>query len=205
MCVCVCFMQKCIEPDQHCFSLRSHHTHTHTHTHAHTHTHTTHGAHDAMQEAFLNDIFLRFEYKTYTPGETLVNFSDASDRLIILVSGKVHSLYTHRYALSVCLSVSQSVCLSLSLSPSLYLSFTRSLSLSRALSLPRSLSLFYSHSLTRPANTPRSHIHTMCIHLVHVYAQAYHMDRSRSSLSTPTYTASQSRWVKASASETWPS
>ena len=176
-----------------------------------------------MQEAFLNDIFLRFEYKTYTPGETLVNFSDASDRLIILVSGKVHSLYTHRYALSVCLSVSQSVCLSvclspslslsgslslsftLSLSPSLYLSFTRSLSLSRALSLPRSLSLFYSHSLTRPANTPRSHIHTMCIHLVHVHAQAYHMDRSRSSLSTPTYTASQSRWVKASASETWPS
>ena len=30
--------------------------------------------HDAIQEAFLNNIFLLFTYKTYTPGEVIINF-----------------------------------------------------------------------------------------------------------------------------------
>ena len=132
-----------------------------------------------MQEAFLNDIFLRFEYKTYTPGETLVNFSDASDRLIILVSGKVHSLYTHRYALSVCLSVSQSVCLSVCLSPSLSLSGSLSLSHSLSLSLPLSIShslalsrsRALSLSLARCLSFTRTLSHVRLIHLEATYTQ----------------------------------
>ena len=34
----------------------------------------TNKAHDAIQEAFLNNIFLLFKYKTYTPGDVIINF-----------------------------------------------------------------------------------------------------------------------------------
>ena len=34
----------------------------------------------SMHEDFLNKIFLSFEYKTFTPDEILVNFSDPADR-----------------------------------------------------------------------------------------------------------------------------
>jgi len=50
---------------------------------------------DAIQEKFLNDVFVLFEYKTYTPGEILVNFSDGADKLIIFVSGKVDIEFEH--------------------------------------------------------------------------------------------------------------
>jgi len=50
---------------------------------------------DAIQEKFLNDVFILFEYKTFTPGEILVNFSDGADRLIIFVSGKVDIQFEH--------------------------------------------------------------------------------------------------------------
>jgi len=51
--------------------------------------------HDAIQEAFLNNIFLLFQYKTYTPGEVIINFSDPADQLVIIVSGKVTVEFEH--------------------------------------------------------------------------------------------------------------
>lgn len=50
---------------------------------------------DALHENFLNDLFVKFEYKTYAPGETLVHFSDRADRLIFIVSGKVQVHFEH--------------------------------------------------------------------------------------------------------------
>ena len=52
--------------------------------------------HDELQEKFLNEIFVRLEYKTYTPGEILVNFSDAADRMLIFIEGKSMSSLTTR-------------------------------------------------------------------------------------------------------------
>lgn len=43
---------------------------------------------DEIQEQFLNDIFVNLEYKTYSPGETLIRFSDPADRMLIFVSGR---------------------------------------------------------------------------------------------------------------------
>ena len=51
--------------------------------------------HDELQEKFLNEIFVRLEYKTYTPGEVLVNFSDAADRMLIFIEGKVNVEFDH--------------------------------------------------------------------------------------------------------------
>ena len=50
---------------------------------------------DAIQEHFLNEIFILFEYKTYVPGDVLVNFSDEADKLIIFVNGKVTVEFEH--------------------------------------------------------------------------------------------------------------
>ena len=51
--------------------------------------------HDELQEKFLNEIFVRLEYKTYTSGEILVNFSDAADRMLIFIEGKVNVEFDH--------------------------------------------------------------------------------------------------------------
>jgi CRP-like cAMP-binding protein len=48
-----------------------------------------------LQETFINEVFLRFEYITFTPGEVIINYSDPADRLVILVSGKVHVEFEH--------------------------------------------------------------------------------------------------------------
>ncbi len=53
------------------------------------------GGSDAIQEAFLNEIFLQLAYKTYTPGEVLINFSDPPDELLIIVDGKVMVEFEH--------------------------------------------------------------------------------------------------------------
>ena len=50
---------------------------------------------DVIQEQFLNEIFILFEYITYSPGQVLVKFSDPADRLIIVVSGKVVVEFEH--------------------------------------------------------------------------------------------------------------
>jgi len=50
---------------------------------------------DEIQEAFLNEIFLQLAYKTYTPGEVLINFSDPPDELLIIVDGKVQVEFEH--------------------------------------------------------------------------------------------------------------
>ena len=48
-----------------------------------------------IQEQFLSDIFVLFEYKTYTPGEVLVNYSDPADRLLVIVSGTLSVEFDH--------------------------------------------------------------------------------------------------------------
>ena len=54
-----------------------------------------HTGSDEIQEAFLNEIFLQLAYKTYTPGEVLINFSDPPDELLIIVDGKVQVEFEH--------------------------------------------------------------------------------------------------------------
>ena len=53
------------------------------------------GGSDDIQEAFLNEIFLQLVYKTYTPGEVLINFSDPPDEMLIIVDGKVSVEFDH--------------------------------------------------------------------------------------------------------------
>jgi CRP-like cAMP-binding protein len=48
-----------------------------------------------LQETFINEVFLQFEYITFTPGDVIINYSDPADRLVILVSGKVHVEFEH--------------------------------------------------------------------------------------------------------------
>jgi len=50
---------------------------------------------DEIQEHFLNEIFLQLQYETFTPGQVLLNFSDAADRLLIFVSGQVLVEFEH--------------------------------------------------------------------------------------------------------------
>ena len=50
---------------------------------------------DALQEIFVSDVFVLFEFKSYLPGDILVNFSDPADRLVIILSGKVLVEFEH--------------------------------------------------------------------------------------------------------------
>jgi CRP-like cAMP-binding protein len=50
---------------------------------------------DQIQEHFINQVFILFEYKTFTPEEVMVNFADPADRLVIIVSGKVQVEFEH--------------------------------------------------------------------------------------------------------------
>ena len=50
---------------------------------------------DEIQEAFVNELFIRLQYQTYTPGAVLVNFSEAADRMLLFVSGKVMVEFEH--------------------------------------------------------------------------------------------------------------
>ncbi len=50
---------------------------------------------DKMQETFISEVFLQFEYKTFTPGDVVINFSDPADRLVIIVSGSVRVEFEH--------------------------------------------------------------------------------------------------------------
>jgi CRP-like cAMP-binding protein len=50
---------------------------------------------DALQEMFVSEVFILFEYKTYTPGDILINFSDSADRLVIILSGKLLVEFEH--------------------------------------------------------------------------------------------------------------
>ena len=46
-------------------------------------------ANDAIQETFLNNIFILLKYQTFSPGELLVDFSDPADDVLIFTEGKV--------------------------------------------------------------------------------------------------------------------
>jgi len=50
---------------------------------------------DKIQEHFINQVFILFEYKTFTPDEVMINFADPADRLVIIVSGKVQVEFEH--------------------------------------------------------------------------------------------------------------
>jgi len=50
---------------------------------------------DAIVRSFLNDIFLKFEYKMFSAGDVLIKFSDPADRLICLVKGLVDIEFEH--------------------------------------------------------------------------------------------------------------
>jgi hypothetical protein len=50
---------------------------------------------DQIQETFVNEVFLQFEYNTFTPGDVIVNFSDPADHLVIVVTGKVVVEFEH--------------------------------------------------------------------------------------------------------------
>ena len=50
---------------------------------------------DSLQEKFVSEVFLLFEYRTYAPGDILINFSDSADRLVIVMSGKLHVEFEH--------------------------------------------------------------------------------------------------------------
>ena len=46
-------------------------------------------------EIFVSDVFVLFEFKSYLPGDILVNFSDPADRFVIILSGKVLVEFEH--------------------------------------------------------------------------------------------------------------
>ena len=50
---------------------------------------------DKIQEQFINEVFILFEYKTFTPADILINFADPADMLVIIVSGKVQVEFEH--------------------------------------------------------------------------------------------------------------
>jgi hypothetical protein len=52
-------------------------------------------ARDNIQEQFLTEIFVSLQYRTYMPNVDIVSFSDAADKLIIFVSGKVDVDFEH--------------------------------------------------------------------------------------------------------------
>ena len=53
-------------------------------------------AHHTLQEKFLNDVLINLEYRTFSPGEVIVPFSEhPASRLIIFVSGKVDVEFDH--------------------------------------------------------------------------------------------------------------
>ncbi len=49
----------------------------------------------AIVRSFLSAIFLKFDYKMFSPGEALIKFSDPADRLICLVKGRVDIEFEH--------------------------------------------------------------------------------------------------------------
>ena len=50
---------------------------------------------DEIVRRFLSDIFLKFEYKMFSPGEVLIKFSDPADRLICWVKDLVDIEFEH--------------------------------------------------------------------------------------------------------------
>lgn len=50
---------------------------------------------DARQENFISEVLLALNYKTYTPFEVVINFQNAADRLIYIVSGRAEVQFEH--------------------------------------------------------------------------------------------------------------
>ena len=58
-------------------------------------SHENHDFWSREKDALLNNLLLNIEYRTYTPGETVVDFADKADRMIVLDSGRAYVDFEH--------------------------------------------------------------------------------------------------------------